>query len=92
MYFAFNFDVIFENSSTICPFLPNLRVKDMEVSKSHMKMNFDACSENDIIHDVIIFGHDWQLKSNTNNTPWYQILGLKFFWNNCKINKHYAKY
>ena len=53
--FVFNFNAIHELIVSISPIMPNFRVRSQETSKLHMKVCFDACSENDIIDDVIIF-------------------------------------
>ena len=50
----------FEISNTICRFLPSLRVRSSETLELHLKMHFDASSENNIIGDITIFSLDWQ--------------------------------
>ena len=53
--FVFSFDAIFEIITTICSFVVSLKVRSPGASELHLKMYFDACSENDVNHDVIIF-------------------------------------
>ena len=53
--FVFSFDAIFEIITTICSLVVNLKVRSPRASELHLKMYFDACSENDVNHDVIIF-------------------------------------
>ena len=46
---------IFEIITTIYSFVVNLKVRSPGASELHLKMYFDACSENDVNHDVVIF-------------------------------------
>ena len=53
--FVFSFDAIYEIITTICSFMVNLKVRSPSASELHLKMYFDACSKNDVSHDVISF-------------------------------------